>query len=277
MAQAARKVGFIGLGTQGEPLARNLIVPEVDLMVADVRKEPVKELVAAGARAASGLDELAQHADIIFICVVNDAQVEQIIGGPEGLIGKAKPGAILAIHSTVTPSTIRRLGDRAAAAGLVLIDAPVSGGAQGAAARAMSFMVGGDPAAIDACEPLFRLSGDRITRTGPLGSAAIAKLVHQVVICGNMMAMAEGIRLADAAGLAFEVARKVVSEGAAQSFMADRWGDFDVASVAEPIFYKDLALSLAVAREVGTTLPASALCQQRLAEVLPSKRSEVNS
>lgn len=272
MSGAPRRVGFIGLGTQGKPLALNLIAPGVDLMVSDVRDGPVKELVAAGAKGAASLDDIAAHAEVILICVVNDAQVEEIVGGANGLIGKAGPGTVIAIHSTVAPATILRLASRAAAAGIELIDAQVSGGAQGAAARQMSFMVGGNPAAIDLCEPLFRLSGERITRTGPLGSAAIAKLVHQVVICGNMMAMAEGIRLADAAGLSFEVARQVVSEGAAQSFIADRWGQID-ASRAEPIFYKDLALSLSVAREVGATLPGTALCQQRLAEVLPSRRS----
>jgi len=157
----------------------------------------------------------------------------------------------------------------AAKAGVALVDAPVSGGEPGAVNRTMSYMLGGDPDAIARCEPLFRISGDRITRTGAIGTATVAKLAHQVVACGNMLAMAEGMRLGLRAGLSRDVLLKVIHDGFAQSRVGDMWAELDLAPRAAPLFRKDLRTSLELARALGLDLPGTVLIEQHLADILP--------
>lgn len=264
------RLGFVGLGVQGAPLARNIVAAGRALTVFDVRPEAVRSLVEAGATAAATVAEVGAASDLVLVCVVSDDQVSAVIAGPGGLLEALAPGSIVVVHSTVDPQTIVRLAEQARARGVRIVDAPVSGGARGASAKQMSYMLGGDDEAVAACTPILRISGDRITHVGPTGSAAIAKLVHQVVLCGNMMAISEGMRLGSAAGLGEEVIRKIVGEGWAQSRIAEIWGPA-MAAQTRAIFYKDLRLALALGENAGAPLPATALCQQMLADVLPSQ------
>ncbi len=263
------KLGFIGLGTQGKYLAINLAQAGHDLMVFDVRPEPLQELVQAGARVASSCAALAAHAQIVEICVLNDAQLDEVMLAPQGVLAGATPGTIVAVHSTVEPGTITRLAEIAAEKKVELIDAPVSGSERGAKSKTMSYMVGGSDHAFETCRPVFATSGPKITHTGPLGSGIRAKLAHQLIICVNMLAAYEGMRIGREAGLDPAMLEKVVHEGAAQSRIADQWSSLRLAPHATGVFYKDLQLCLKFAHELGIAVPGAALAQQLLDTIVP--------
>jgi 3-hydroxyisobutyrate dehydrogenase-like beta-hydroxyacid dehydrogenase len=263
------KVGFIGLGTQGKYLAINLATSGYDLMVYDVRREPLDELATVGATIGLSAKEVGSHSEVVEICVLNDAQLDSVLLGDEGVLAGAHAGTIIAVHSTVEPGTITRLAEAAKAHDVELIDAPVSGSETGAKNKTMSYMVGGSAAAFEKCRPLFATSGPKLTHTGPLGTGIRAKLAHQLIICVNMLAAYEGMRLGREAGLSAELLEKVVHEGAAQSLVAERWSSLKLAPHANAVFYKDLQLCLKFSHELGLSAPGAALAQQLLNTIVP--------
>lgn len=265
------KVGFIGLGTQGKYLAVNLATAGHDVMVYDIRREPLDELAAAGAKIARSSQEVGAHGEVVEVCVLNDAQVEEVVAGPEGVLAGARPGTIIAIHSTIDPATIAKLAAAAAKRDIELVDAPVSGSEAGARAKTMSYMVGGSVRVFEKLRPLFETSGPKITHCGALGSGIRAKLAHQLIICVNMMAAYEGMRLGIEAGLSPEILQKVVHEGAAQSRMADNWFAMPLKASSRDVFYKDLQLCLKFAHDLKLSAPAAALAQQFLDRIVPTK------
>ena len=263
------RVGFIGLGTQGKPLAANIALAGFDLTVHDVRAEPMADLAAAGAKTARSARDIGSNCDVILVCVLNDAQLESAILGSEGALNAAKAGSIIAIHSTVDPATIAKIADAAKSKQVEVLDAPVSGGETGAKAKTMSYMVGGSEEALNKCRPVLEASGKKITHTGTLGTGIRAKLAHQLIICVNMLAAYEGMSLGLKAGLAPDLLQKIVSEGAAQSRIADRWFQLKLGPHAQQVFYKDLQLCLKYARDLGFSAPGAALAQQLLDKIVP--------
>ena len=161
---------------------------DIELVVHDLRNEPVEELVTLGARRASSPREVGSRSDIIEVIVVDDAQVEAVVLGDEGVVAGAKRGSIVAIHSTIRPATVREIAAACEKRGIGVIDAPVSGGPRGAETRTMCYMAGGDKELVDKCRPIFEVSGDNIFHLGALGAGMIAKLAHQVTICLNVVA-----------------------------------------------------------------------------------------
>jgi 3-hydroxyisobutyrate dehydrogenase-like beta-hydroxyacid dehydrogenase len=262
------KAGFIGLGQQGKYLAINLVEAGYDLMVYDVRREPLEALARAGAKIADSPRAVGRHAEVIAICVLDDAQLEAVTFGPEGVLPAAAPGTVLVIHSTVEPSSIAKIAEAGAALKIEVVDAPVSGGEPGAKGKTMSYMVGGSDEAFARCLPLFQTSGRSITRTGPSGTGIRAKLAHQLIVCINMLAAYEGMRLGREAGLPSSVLEQVVHEGAAQSLIADQWSRLSLKS-ATPVFFKDLQICLKFAHELGLSVPGAALVQQLLEQIVP--------
>jgi 2-hydroxy-3-oxopropionate reductase len=262
------KAGFIGLGQQGKYLAINLAEAGHDLMVYDVRREPLEELTRAGATIADSPRAIGRHAEVTAICVLDDAQLEAVVFGPEGVLAAAAPGSVVVIHSTVEPSSIAKIGAAAKALEIEVVDAPVSGGEPGAKGKTMSYMVGGSDEAVERCLPLFRTSGRSITRTGPSGSGIRAKLAHQLIVCINMLAAYEGMRLGRAAGLPSVILEQVVHEGGAQSRIADHWSRLSLRS-ATPVFFKDLQICLKFAHQLGLSVPGAALVQQLLEQIVP--------
>jgi 3-hydroxyisobutyrate dehydrogenase-like beta-hydroxyacid dehydrogenase len=269
-------VGFIGLGNIGKPMAINLAMAGFDLMVYDLRAEPMRELTALGAKAARSADEVGAHGEIIEVVVVDDAQVEAALLGEVGVFSGAKRGSIIAIHSTVHPRTVRRLAEQAAAKGLTLIDAEVSGGERGAIAKSLCYMVGGDKAAFEKCRPIFATSGANIFHLGDLGSGAITKLAHNLIVYVNMLAASEGMRLAEKAGVDLKSMEQVVHAGAAQSRVADHWSqqsNLKNTYTSGPrglieLIHKDLRLALELGHDLGLPLPGAALTQQLIQRVL---------
>ena len=265
------RIGFVGLGFQGAPLARNIVDAGYALTVYDVRAEPMQDLARAGAAPAASPAEVAAASDLVIVCVLDDAQVIEVLAGSSGLLTRAAPGMIVAVHSTILPETMIRAAELASAHGVEIVDAPVSGSAKGAIEKTMSYMVGGSSKAIEACLPVFRVSGNSVTVTGDVGTATVAKIAHQLVCCVNMMAVSEGLRLGVAAGVSEKVLLEAFHAGFAQSRAGDMWPELDLHPRATPIFYKDLKAALSLGHSVGIPLPASALCQQMLAEILPRR------
>jgi 2-hydroxy-3-oxopropionate reductase len=262
------RIGFIGLGEQGKPIAANLAKDGFDLLVHDLRAEPMNELAALGAKAASSPREVGARGEIIEIVVVNDTQVEAVMCGSDGVLAGARPGAIVAIHSTIRPATVHRMAALAAESGVMVIDAPVSGGARGAETRTLAFMVGGPDHEVAQCRPVFEVSGKSIFHVGPLGAGMTAKLAHQVIICLNALAAHEGMRLAEKTGLDMKIMQEVVRAGGASSRIADNWVRHRPTPEAGALWYKDLALALEYAHEVGLALPGAAMTQQMIEKML---------
>jgi 3-hydroxyisobutyrate dehydrogenase-like beta-hydroxyacid dehydrogenase len=272
----ATRVGFIGLGNIGKPMAINVAKAGFDLMVYDLRPEPMRELTTLGAKAARSADEIGAHGEIIEVVVVDDAQVETALLGEGGVLSGAARGSIIALHSTVHPRTVRRLAEQAAAKGVTLIDAEVSGGERGAIAKSLCYMVGGDKAAFEKCRPVFATSGANIFHLGDLGSGAVTKLAHNLIVYVNMLAAFEGMCLAQRAGVKLETMHEVVHAGAAQSRVADHWSQqrkLKDTYTSGPrglmeLMHKDLRLALELGHDLGLSLPGAALTQQLLQRIL---------
>jgi 2-hydroxy-3-oxopropionate reductase len=263
------RIGFIGLGVQGLPLALNMLSAGHELYGLDIDQEPLATVREAGGMVADTVRELAITCEVVFVCVAKDAQVIDVIAGENGLVANAAPGLIIVNHSTVSADTTSRLIEATQARGVRLVDAPVSGGARGAQEKTMSFMVGGDDDVLDICEPLFRLSGPTVLKTGPVGTATVGKLAHQVTIIGNILAMAEGMRLGVAGGLSPEIVKQIITGGLARSFIAETWGDIKMAPHAIPIYTKDLENSLQLAGQLGIELPGAKIMKQEIENIVP--------
>jgi 3-hydroxyisobutyrate dehydrogenase-like beta-hydroxyacid dehydrogenase len=269
-------VGFIGLGNMGKPMAVNIAKGGFDLMVYDLRREPMNELAALGAKAARSLQEIGAHSEIIELVVVDDAQVEAVTFEEGGVLNSARPGTIIAVHSTVHPRTVHNLAALAQAKGITVIDAEVSGGERGAYAKTLCYMVGGDQRAFEKCRPVFATSGSNIFHLGGLGAGAITKLAHNLIVYVNMLAASEGMKLAQTAGVELAAMEQVVHAGAAQSRVADHWshqrrlgeGYTTGPQGLMQLIHKDLRLALELGHDLGLSLPGAALTQQLIARIL---------
>lgn len=269
------KVGYIGLGDMGKPIAINQAKNHFDLMVFDKRAEPLDELRALGARIARSPREVAEHADIVGLSLRDDAQVESVVLGPDGILSGARPGAVITVHTTCHPDTIRKLAEHAKPKGVGVLDAPVSKGSVGAARAALCFMVGGDKALFDKCRPIFEASGSEIFHVGDLGSGSIAKLAHQVIVVGTLSAVAEGMLLAKTAGVDLQAFDQVVRHGAAQSYFADAWLDRvkDMRPEVIAVMSESVDPALKLGRELGISMLLTGLGQQLLPLRVPENGS----
>ena len=270
------KVGYIGIGNIGKPIATNVVKGGFDLMVCDLREEPMKELAALGAKMARYPMEVGKHAEIIEMSVVDDAQVETVIAGEKGILSGAQRGTIIAIHSTIHPRTVKRVAELAKASGVHMVDAQVSGGERGARAKTLCYMVGGEKEDFERCRPVFETSGKEIFHVGQVGMGAVAKLAQQVIVMMNRLSAYEGMLLGESAGLDPKILQQVVRASSGDSRVASNWdqyrdiGTSDLAIAQERLggFYKGLIPALELGHELGLSLPGLALTQQLLDRVL---------
>jgi 3-hydroxyisobutyrate dehydrogenase-like beta-hydroxyacid dehydrogenase len=276
----ATRVGYIGLGNMGKPIATNVLQGGYELIVYDVREAPLRDLEALGAKVAGSPREVGELAEIVELSVVDDAQVEEVVLGEDGVLAGAEPGTIIAVHSTIHPSTVRRIGEIAAARGVQVLDAEVSGGQTGARQRTLCYMVGGDRAAFERCRPVFATSGAHVFHVGGLGQGAATKLAQQVIVCINRLAAYEGMRLAEKAGVDPRVLEQVIRVTNAQSRVAERWVEvFSHVDASESqdawgmahLFWQGLCPALELGHELGLAMPGTALVQQRFPWVLGLK------
>ncbi|HSK29194.1 MAG TPA: NAD(P)-dependent oxidoreductase [Candidatus Limnocylindria bacterium] len=270
------KIGFIGLGAMGKPIAVNIVKAGFDLTVYDLREEPCQELATLGAKVASSARQVAELSEIVEVIVVDDDQTEQVIAGELGVIHGATPGLIVALHSTLLPATVRKLAALCRDKGIEVIDAPVSGGQKGAEDRQLCYMVGGEAKVLEKCRPVFETSASHIFHLGELGTGALAKMLIQVVVGLNMIAAHECEVLCDKTRLDFKSLQEVLHVSAGQSFVLDHWlGRFkrpgepeEVRQQRLEVFSKSLVPALELAREVGVSLPGTALAHDLIKGVM---------
>jgi 3-hydroxyisobutyrate dehydrogenase-like beta-hydroxyacid dehydrogenase len=257
-------------------MAVNILKAGFDLTVYDLRAEPMRELVQHGAKAAYSPKELAEGADLVEIVVVDDGQVEEVSLGERGLVAGARADSIIAIHSTVTPGTVKRLAEIGKQKPVQVIDAPISGGEAGAREKTLCYMVGGDTGVLERCREVFSTSASEIFHMGALGSGAVAKMIVQVATCIHMMAAHEAELLAERSGLDFAVLQKVLHASSGQSFVADHWIDrfklpqdpMDVRRRRTEVFQKSLGPALEVAQEMGLSIPGAIVAERLLPRIM---------
>jgi len=203
------KVGYIGLGNIGKPSARHLIRDGFQAHVFDVFQPAVDELVEQGATACASVAQLARECSHIGICVRDDSQVETVLLGEDGVLQNAAAGTLVAIHSTVTHGALLRWAALAAEHEIDLVDAAISGGAQGAEQGSLCYMVGGTDEVFARALPVFETSADSVIHAGELGTGLVLKLCNNLITYAEFMAMSEAARLAEAVGLPLDLLREV--------------------------------------------------------------------
>jgi 3-hydroxyisobutyrate dehydrogenase len=263
----AGAVGFIGLGNMGQPMALNLAKHGFPLVVHDIDAAKVEPLRARGATVAASPEAVADAADRTISMVETTAQAEAVIAGERGIIRAAKPGHIVISMSTIDPLVARRLADALAARGVAMLDAPVSGGTERAKSGELSVIVGGAPETFEACRDLFKAMGTKIFHVGGHGQGLAMKLVNNMLVQVNMVAVAEALVMGVKAGLdprtIYEVVR--VSTGTSSAFergaarMLAR--DFSPGGTVD-ISFKDQELETAFAKQLGAPLLLANLSQQ---------------
>jgi 3-hydroxyisobutyrate dehydrogenase len=260
-------VGFVGLGIMGQGMARNLVAKGHEVVVWNRTASRSEPLSDAGATVAASAREVAERCDVVAICVSDTPDVEAVLGGGDGILAGIRPGALIVDHSTISPSATHRFAALAAEVGAAWVDAPVSGGSEGAANGTLSIMVGGTDADVARARPIMEAYGTTITHVGPVGAGQQVKLVNQVLVVVTQLAVSEGLLLAEAAGLDLDATLSAVTGGAAGSWMLANRGPQMAERDWRPGFtidlqQKDLRLVLEAADELGVPLPGTALVFQ---------------
>ncbi|HID85760.1 MAG TPA: NAD(P)-dependent oxidoreductase [Anaerolineae bacterium] len=262
------RVGLIGLGNMGRPMARNLLKAGFELTVHNRSRPPVEEMVRAGARGATSPREVAQHCEVLLTSLPTPPVVEEVLLGEGGALAGAKPGDIFVDTSTIDPSTARRIAAATRERGVEFLDAPVSGGTTGAAAATLTVMVGGDEGAFERARPVLEAIGRNIHYLGPSGSGCIVKLCNQILVGINQAAVAEALVLGAKAGVDPEAMYEVLSTSLGTSAVLQRAApNFILKGQFEPGFtidllYKDLQLATGLGKETGVRLLLTNLAQQ---------------
>jgi 3-hydroxyisobutyrate dehydrogenase len=255
-------VGFVGLGTMGAAMAANLSRAGARLTVWNRTPGKATALVALGATEAGSPAELAAAVDVVVVCVSDTPDVEAVLFGPGGVAEGIRSGSLVVDCSTISPIATAAFGKRLAERGVAMVDAPVSGGSEGAAHGTLTIFAGGSEADVARARPILAAMGKTITRMGPLGAGQTAKAVNQVMICGYYMGVAEGLVLGMEAGLDMDRLVQALSGGAAQSWVLEHRCDRIIEDSYAPGFRltlhrKDLAIALELAGSLGLRLPVA--------------------
>ena len=255
----AEQIGFVGLGIMGQGMARNLLRAGWKVVVWNRTPSRVPPLVEAGAQAATSPRALAEQCNVIVICVSDTPDVESVVFDESGLASGLRAGSLVIDCSTVSPAATRQFASRLADQGADWVDAPVSGGSEGAAAGTLSIMVGGSETAVGRARPVLEALGKAVTHVGPVGAGQTVKLVNQILVVGSMVSMAEALVFAQAGGVDPDKALAAVSRGAAGSWTLTHRGPQVIARDWRPGFtidlqQKDLRLVLQAADELCVPL-----------------------
>ncbi len=275
------RIGFIGLGIMGKPMARNLLAAGYALVAHNRSRAPVAELVAAGATAAENPREVAERCDVAITMLPDGPDVRSVATGADGLLAEARPGMLWIEMSTIAPGVARELASLARARGVGMLDAPVSGGDVGAREGTLSIMVGGGAADIARAEPILRALGKTITHVGPAGSGQVVKACNQIVVALTIEAVSEALVLGAKAGVDPAVILRVLSGGLAANRVMEARGrnflehDFTPGFKAR-LHEKDLAIALGAGREYGVPLPVTALVEQLLLALIQRGQGELD-
>ncbi|OBG96175.1 6-phosphogluconate dehydrogenase [Mycobacterium sp. E3251] len=249
------RVGFIGLGSQGGPMARRIVEGGYDTTLWARRPATLEPFADTPAKVAGSPVELAAASDLVCLCVVGDADIDEITRGEGGLLAAMEPGGVIAVHSTVHPNTCRELANAAAAKGISVIDAPVSGGGPAAAEGRLLVMAGGDADVVERCRPVFATYADPIVHLGELGSGQTTKLLNNLLFTAHLATAATALSLARALGVDPDRLTEVVSRSSGNSFALNALGGIGgldrLAGVAGTLLQKDVRLVVDLAGRAG--------------------------
>jgi len=259
---AMKKMGFIGLGIMGKPMAMNLLKAGYQLTVYDIRPEPVKEVVAAGAAQGRCSEDVAEKSEVVITMLPNSPDVKQAVLGEHGVLDGAKPGTILIDMSSIAPLIAREVGEKAAQKGVEMLDAPVSGGEPKAIDGTLSIMVGGKKEIFDQVEDILKVMGASAILVGDIGSGNTTKLANQIIVALNIAAMSEAMVLATKAGVDPEKVYRAIRGGLAGSTVLDAKVPLALDGNFKPGFrielhIKDLQNALDTAQKLDVPVPLS--------------------
>lgn len=258
------RVGFIGLGTMGAAMAANLARAGFGVTAWNRTPDRAPELDGLGVERAATPADVARSVETLVICVSDTPDVAAVLLGPDGVAAGARPGTLVIDCSTISPGATRGFAGELAKRDIALVDAPVSGGSEGAQKATLTIFVGGEATDVERARPILAALGKTITHVGPIGSGQAVKAVNQVILAGTYLGVAEGIVLAMKAGLDVEQVVGALGGGAAQSWvLANRAGrmianDYPL-GFKVALHRKDLGIALELAKELGADMPVSAL------------------
>jgi 2-hydroxy-3-oxopropionate reductase len=266
----AEKVGFIGLGIMGRPMAKNLMEAGYELVVHNRSPEKAEELAEEGnATAAGSTREVAEACDIVITMLPDSPDVEAVVAGEGGVLEGIRDGALLVDMSTISPVVTEELSEKVREKGASMLDAPVSGGDVGAIEGALSIMVGGSEEDFERARPLFDVMGKVATHVGPIGAGQVVKACNQIVVALTIEAVSEALVLGSKGGVLPEKLVEALSGGLAGSAVMEAKKEKFFSHDFEPGFrielhHKDLGIALAAGREYGVALPVTAIVDQML-------------
>ena len=265
-------VGFIGLGIMGGPMAVNLVRAGFDVIGYNRSPDPIQRLVEQGGRGAGSLAEAVREADVVVTMLPDSPDVEAVALGEDGIYAHAKPGTLHLDMSSIRPDVAKRVGEAGKERGMRVLDAPVSGGEQGAIDATLSIMVGGDPQDFADARPVLEAVGKTIVHVGPVGSGQTVKAANQLIVAGTIELVAEAIVFLEAYGVDTQAAVKVLAGGLAGNAILDRKAPSMLRRDFTPGFrielhHKDMGIVTSAAREAGVVIPLGALVAQLVASL----------
>jgi len=274
-------VGFIGLGVMGNGMARCLLRAGHPLHVYARKPQVLQSFVEAGATAAPSPAALGRVCKLVFLCLSDAAAVEAVLFAPGGLGEGLRAGSCVVDTSTIDAASARDFGERLRAQGVSMLDAPVSGGQQGAESGTLNTMIGGEPEVVAACRETMSAFCKTITHVGPLGAGQTVKACNQVAVAGALLGVADAIALAAAQGVDPAVMRDVLLAGTARSFALEKHGQRIIAGDFAPGFRatlmrKDLRIALATAQDAGAALQAAPVAERLLDEMVEGGQGELD-
>ena len=275
----AERIGFVGLGIMGKPMAKNLLKAGYSLTVYDIVGANLEEVVTEGATGASSSKEVAANSDKIITMLPDSADSEAAILGPNGVLEGASSGSVIVDMSSIAPSVSQKIAAECAKKGGDMIDAPVSGGEPGAVNATLSIMVGGNQGIFDKCYDLMKTVGGNVVLTGDIGAGGVTKLANQIIVALNIEALSEAMVLAQRAGVDPEKVFNAIRGGLAGSAVMEAKGPMMLdrnfqAGFRMRLHQKDLRNVLQTAQELNIPLPATALVQQMIGALINDGESE---
>ena len=265
----AEKIGFVGLGIMGKPMARNLVEAGYELVVNNRSQEPVDELAGEGAEAAGSPREVAEKSEIIITMLPDSPQVREVVAEENGVLEGIREGSLVVDMSTISPVVTEELAEQLEERGASMLDAPVSGGDVGAQEGTLSIMAGGSDEDFGRAKPLFDIMGGTVNHVGPTGAGQVTKAANQIVVALTIEAVSEALVLGARGGVAPEKILDVLGGGLAGNKVMEVKREKLLSHDFSPGFrselhHKDLGIALAAGREYGVALPVTAIVDQML-------------
>jgi 2-hydroxy-3-oxopropionate reductase len=274
-----KKVGFIGLGIMGKPMAMNLLKAGFNLVVFSRSKRPVEDLVKEKALSANSPKEVAERSEVIITMLPDSPEVQEVILGKDGVVQGIKPGSVVIDMSSINPLVTQEIAKALKVKEVEMLDAPVSGGEMGAVQGTLAIMVGGEEKVFNDCMEIFKAMGKNIVHVGGIGAGGFVKLVNQIIVALNIAAVGEAFTLGAKAGLDPQVIYQAIRGGLAGSSVLETKAPMIFGRNFKPGFkvrlhQKDLKNALSTAKDLGVPLPLTSLVQQILISLMTDGRGD---